>query len=288
VNRLIDVDTTKEVAFSLVSVGWTAKEPAPSTGALDQLGLAVIPYSKEEVDYPAMRQMHQASSLAEEQIRGWRRPKSTSQEIPESASSAHPLKVLEGAALPSDTIEQVIQRRGSTRRFSRDAITFEQLSTILESSTRGIAADFLEPYGTFINDMYLLVNNVKHLPSGAYFFQRAKNHLELLKKGNFRDEAGYLGLEQELPADAAVNVFFMADLNRVLARFGNRGYRAAQLEAGMLGGRMYLSSYAQKLGASGLTFYDDDVTSFFSPHARGKSAIFLVALGKALRMSAPR
>jgi SagB-type dehydrogenase family enzyme len=235
-----------------------------------------------------MRQMHQASSLAEEQIRGWRRPKSTSQEIPESASSAHPLKVLEGAALPSDTIEQVIQRRGSTRRFSRDAITFEQLSTILESSTRGIAADFLEPYGTFINDMYLLVNNVKHLPSGAYFFQRAKNHLELLKKGNFRDEAGYLGLEQELPADAAVNVFFMADLNRVLARFGNRGYRAAQLEAGMLGGRMYLSSYAQKLGASGLTFYDDDVTSFFSPHARGKSAIFLVALGKALRMSAPR
>ena len=52
-------------------------------------------------------------------------------------------------------------------------------------------------------------------------------------------------LEQELPADAAVDVFFMADLNRVLTRFGNRGYRAAQLEAGMLGGRMYLSSYAQ-------------------------------------------
>jgi hypothetical protein len=34
------------------------------------------------------------------------------------------------------------------------------------------------------------------------------------------------------------------------------------------------------LGASGLTFYDDDVTAFFSPHASGKSAIFVVALGR--------
>jgi SagB-type dehydrogenase family enzyme len=288
VNRLIDVDVTKEVAFSLVSIGWTADEPAPSVGDLNPLGLAVIPYSSNEVDYPAMRQMHEASSLAVEQIPGWRRPKSKTQEVPESESSAHPLKALEGEALPSDPIEQVILKRGSTRRFRRDEITFEQLSTILEFSTRGIAADFLEPYGTLLNDMYLLVNNVKHLPAGAYFFHRAKNHLELLKKGNFREEAGYLGLEQALPADAAVNVFFMTDLNRVLARFGNRGYRAAQLEAGILGGRMYLSSYAQQLGASGLTFYDDDVANFFSPHARGKSAIFLVALGKSLRANTPQ
>jgi hypothetical protein len=45
---------------------------------------------------------------------------------------------------------------------------------------------------------------------------------------------------------------------------------------------MYLAAYAQRLGASGLTFYDD-VVSFFSPHARGKSAIFLVALGRSAR-----
>src|SRR5215510_7191224 len=37
------------------------------------------------------------------------------------------------------------------------------------------------------------------------------------------------------------------------------------------------------LGASGLTFYDDDVTAFFTPHATGKSAIFVVALGQTAR-----
>jgi nitroreductase len=103
---------------------------------------------------------------------------------------------------------------------------------------------------------------------------------ELLKRGDFRDKAGYLGLEQQIPADAAVDVFFLADLKKILERYGNRGYRAVQLEAGILGGKLYLAAYAQKLGCSGLTFYDDDVVGFFSPHARGKSAIFLVALGR--------
>ncbi|MCZ6484813.1 MAG: hypothetical protein O6826_03860, partial [Acidobacteria bacterium] len=103
--------------------------------------------------------------------------------------------------------------------------------------------------------------------------------LELLKEGNFRSKAGYLGLEQALPADASANIYFLADLKPILKRFGNRGYRAVQLEAGILGGKLYLAAYAQRLGATGLTFYDDDVIEFFSPHAEGKSAIFLMALG---------
>ena len=85
--------------------------------------------------------------------------------------------------------------------------------------------------------------------------------------------------------DSFKNVFFLADLHSILDRFGNRGYRAVQLEAGILGGRMYLASYAQRLGASGLTFFDDEVTDFFSPHAHGKSAIFLIAIGFGTRLS---
>jgi len=39
-------------------------------------------------------------------------------------------------------------------------------------------------------------------------------------------------------------------------------------------------------GASGLTFFDDDVTEFFSPHAAGKSVMFLIALEKSTRRAA--
>ena len=72
-------------------------------------------------------------------------------------------------------------------------------------------------------------------------------------------------------------------MKRALERFGNRGYRAAQLEAAIMGGKLYLAAYAQRLGASGLTFFDDDVTEFFSPDAAGKSVMFLIALGKSVK-----
>ena len=124
------------------------------------------------------------------------------------------------------------------------------------------------------------MHSVEGLKPGAYFFEREHNTLELLKEGEFRAEGHHLGLEQELPADACVDIFFLADLNRILERYGNRGYRAIQLEAGAIGGKIYLAAYAQHLGATGLTFFDDDVIKFFSPHAKDKSAIFLLAIGK--------
>jgi SagB-type dehydrogenase family enzyme len=231
-----------------------------------------------------MLEMHDASSLQSvEDVNRWRA------EPPVLASSAPAGGAVRLPRLPEeeqskDTIEQVILRRGSTRTFDKTAsIALAQLSIILDNATRGLPADFLEPLGTQLNDLYLIVHSVQGLTPGAYFFGREQSTLELLKEGGLRAEAHHLGLEQDLPADASVNIFFLADLKRILERYGNRGYRAVQLEAGAIGGRIYLAAYAQHLGATGLTFFDDDVVNFFSPHAKEKSAIFLLAIGKPLK-----
>lgn len=278
-NDLLAVDTKREVAFSLVSIGNVKAEP-PVAPPVEALELPTVPYSASEVDYPAMRKIHAASSLESSgEVTSWRL-KTPSRAIASPKGTLTPLSSLAESKIPVDTIEQVISRRGSTRQFARDPITLPQLSTILDRATRGIPADFLNPPGSHLNDLYLIVNSVVGLSAGAYFYRWEEKQLELLKPGDFRDKAGYLGLEQQIPADASVDVFFLADLKKILERYGNRGYRAVQLEAGILGGKLYLAAYAQKLGCSGLTFYDDDVVSFFSPQARGKSAIFLVALGR--------
>jgi SagB-type dehydrogenase family enzyme len=279
VNALLGVDTKREVAFSLVSLG-SVNLPAPNSPSVGALELPNVPYSGKEIDYPAMRKMHEASSLdSGAEVADWRTKGATTQ-MPAPKGTMVPLGMFDDSKVAADTIEQVIGRRGSTRQFSRDPITLQQLAVTLERSTRGIAADFLPGPEAHLNDLYLVVNHVEGLAAGAYVYHWERKALELLKSGEFRDKAGYLGLEQQLPADAAVDVFFVADLKRILERYGNRGYRAVQLEAGILGGKLYLAAYAQRLGATGLTFYDDDVISFFSPHARGKSAIFLVALGQ--------
>jgi len=262
-----------------VAFGYADALPPPSPAEISPLRLETVPLSKHEVVYPLMRDMHAASSLdSPAEAEAWR-GSTPIREVPPPAGPIVPLAPWSDGEIPRDPIEQVILRRGSTREFARSPITLPQLSTMLDRASRGVPADFLDPPGAQLNDLYLIVHAVEGVPPGAYVFHHSRGVLECLKEGNFRADAGYLGLEQELPADAAVDVFFLADLRPILQRFGNRGYRAVQLEAGILGGKLYLATYAQPLGATGLTFFDDEVTRFFSPHAEGKSAIFLVALG---------
>ena len=288
VSSLLSLDPTREGALALVALGKISSQPNQLSAIVRPQAFETEPLSKKEIDYPAIRAMHEASFLESVvEVEDWRRPASSSPAAENSNSISQgrliPLRPLSDDEIPRETLEEVIQRRGSTRKFARESISFNQLSTLLERANRGIQTDVLSPKDAPLNELYLIVNAVEDLSPGTYVFHRDKLALELLKEGNFRREAGYLGLEQEIPADCSVNVFFMANLQKVFERFGNRGYRAAQLEASIMGGKLYLAAYAQRLGASGLTFFDDDVTEFFSPHARTKSVMFLIAIGKSVK-----
>ena len=284
VNQLIGVDPEREVAVALVALGQDAVPPSGFPGPLSPLEYETEPLSVSEVDYPIIREMHDASSLrtgadanvwrAEVDNLGGRRP-----------LSDRTVPLLSGgpSERPAEVLEDVIARRGSTRNFARLPITFAQLSTALEVATGPLSADFERSDRPQLNDLYVIANAVDGLDPGAYVYDREGRALVPLRSGDLREQAGYLALMQDLAADASVNVYMLCDLAAALNRFGNRGYRAAQIEGGLLGGRLYLSAYALGLGATGLTFFDDDVTQFFSPDAEGKSVMFLSALGRAAR-----
>jgi SagB-type dehydrogenase family enzyme len=282
VHRLLDVDAEKESAVALVALADSARETAPAAvSEIAPVGLLTTPLSAAEVDYPEIREMQRASSLASgAEAKEWR--ESAPIEATRHEGSGTTLRHLD--APPPESmglaeVERVIRKRGSSRAFQRSkAIDYRTLSTILARSTSGVSADAL-PAETTLCDPYVIANQVSGLPPGAYAFHPPVRGLELLREGDFRANARFLDLEQELAGDAAVNLYLLVDLEPLVARYGNRGYRVAQLEGGLIGGRAYLASYALGLGATGLTFFDDAVTDFFSPHASGKSVMFLVAFG---------
>ena len=164
--------------------------------------------------------------------------------------------------------------RGSTREFSGAAISAAALSTALYHATRPWPGDAPQE----LVSLYVNVHAVEGITPGGYVYRREDHALGPLKAGDLRRDSAFLCLEQQLGGSSSATVFFPADLGGVLERFGNRGYRLANLEAGLVGGRLYLAAYAQRFGATGLTFYDDAVVAFFSPHAAGKDAIFVTAL----------
>ncbi len=128
-------------------------------------------------------------------------------------------------------------------------------------------------------DIYLIANNVEGLDTGAFFYNRVDNTLDQLKDKVSKNLSGYLCLNQSLFSDASVVLFMMSNLDKIMKILGNRGYRAAQLEAGIIAGKLYLSSYSHGIGASGSTFYDDAVTEYFSPHSKDKDTMIAVGIG---------
>ncbi len=261
----------REGVMCIVALGGYAKPVAasPEPGPLD---LETIPLSAEEVTYDDLVKIQRASRLvSEEEVRSAASARLDVSSVPEVADVIRPPTVGIGTGRG---LGETILTRGSTRVFAHEAIGADELATIMAASSIHPRADFPR-----LSDTYLVVNAVDGMEPGAYYFRRESGAFELIKRGDFRREAGYLALEQPLGADSSVLICYMADLMRVLGAFGNRGYRDAHLEAGILGGRAYLAAYALDRGATGLTFYDDDTTRFFEPHAAGKSPLLMVAIG---------
>jgi SagB-type dehydrogenase family enzyme len=287
--RIVDVDPDHEAAVAVVALGESRSAPPPAPLHVAPLGLPTEPLSRAEVDYPAIREMHRASSLANgDEAKEWREA-GPAPATRHDGRTTNALRPLEGSSesetsVTSTTLflEQVIRKRGSSRRFRPEPIDFRHLSTALALAVRGVSADAL-PRGSTLSDPYLIVNGVNGLSPGSYAFHpapvAARGALELLHEGDVRAKSRFLDLEQDLAGDASANLYVLVDLAAVLERYGNRGYRVAQIEGGLIGGRLYLASYALGLGASGLTFFDDAVTDFFSPHASGKAVMFLGAFG---------
>src|SRR5882672_9853728 len=274
IHRLLGLDGAREVAVALLSVG-PETSPAPSGPAPGPIEHTTLPLSHHVVDEPLVAQAHAASALATpEEVRRWRAGRAPAP--PPAGARLIELPAPDPHA--GRTLDETIQRRGSTRRFAPVPITLAELGAALWAASRPIPSDV--PTG--LVDIYMSAHAVEGLTPGTYLYRREAHALDPLDAGEFRRQAAFLTLEQPLGGDAAATLFFLSPLDAVLAAFGERGYRLVNLEAGLAGGRAYLAAYALGFGASGLTFYDAEVVRFFLPRAAGADAIFVTALGRAV------
>lgn len=284
---LVGVDPREEAPLEVVAVG--RGDPAPDPpGSVDSIDHATVPDGSEPVDYPLNHEAWRAGALGDgDAVRAWRErvpdvPVGTSASGDGERFALDPVTHAGEAKTP---LPLAVRRRRSCREYAQTDLSFRKVSTVLDRATRGAPLDVGvrapdAPLGYV--DAYLLVNGVASLPDGAYRYHVDDGELELLREGACREEAAHLALDQRHAGTPAVNVYFMADVDAVTDRLGDRGYRVAQLEAAIAGGRLYLATYAHRdLGGIGLTFYDDRVTEFLSPRAAGQTPMFLYVFGEA-------
>jgi SagB-type dehydrogenase family enzyme len=271
VEALLGLDGVQEFPLCLLGFG-EGELIEPASGVAAALDLHPEPLSAQELAFEGIREVNDAGRLdSPEAVVRWRAAWDRKRLEPEPENE-----------LPLPTsVEEAIQRRGSARRFGPRPMPVETLHAILTSGYVRVPMD-LDPAGLRIIEPDVVVNNVDGLDRGVYVWRDGELHL--LVDGDLRREAGYLSLEQALGATSAATVFLMANLEAILDRLGDRGYRVANLAAGISGGWMYVAAYARGFGATGLTFYDDDVVRAFSPDAKGKSCLLVVAVGDSPRL----
>jgi SagB-type dehydrogenase family enzyme len=283
INALVDVDGDREATVAMIALGRTG-EPAPASPPVTRLDLPTRQISAREITFPLIQEMHHASELESgAEAAAWR-AHPLHREPVQPTGQLVPLPAIDPANLPHDSIDTLIERRRSNRHYVTETpLPLQSLAAVLQHATNGTSLDTAGLTAQPLHDLYLIVNNVEGLEPGSYVHHPRLNALELLSAGDQREIATRLACEQDYAADAHVNVYTLTDLQPILKQYGNRGYRLAQLEAALVGGRVQLAAHALGLGAVGSTSVDDEVTAHFSPHAAGKSFMFIAVFGPSRR-----
>ncbi|HYO42456.1 MAG TPA: nitroreductase family protein [Candidatus Limnocylindrales bacterium] len=159
---------------------------------------------------------------------------------------------VEGDLPATDDLDTVILRRGSARTLDATAAvdrgTFERTLAVSLRGTR-------VPH-------FIAVHTVEGLEPGLFRWPDLERPL---RPGFLRDELWVACYEQDLGRDASFVVIGAVDLDLL----DDRGYRDAQLDAGIVEGRLHLAAYALGIGASGMTFVDSEIPALLGEPLAG-------------------
>jgi SagB-type dehydrogenase family enzyme len=255
--ELVGVDGVEELPLAVVTIGH-GDDRAPAMADAEhvtRLDLKTTPVAPHPIHFPLIQEAHDDGRLTnQDAVAAWRAAAA-------SLGLAAPDELEVPADAGSEPLEDVIVRRGSTRLMRPDPVPPGLLTWGTGVAGRAVPGDFTAPAHTLVQH-FLAVHAVEGVEPGAYRWHARR--FEQRRSGEHRDLTARLCLDQPLGGDAAFTTFHTADLDTLLATLGSRGYRAAQLEAGIVAERLALAAFTLGAGATGLTFYDELVSQFFA------------------------
>jgi SagB-type dehydrogenase family enzyme len=186
-------------------------------------------------------------------------------------------------------LAQTMLRRRSTRAYTGADLTLEELNALLNFTyqPQDYGKQGLDPSPDYFDlnllETFVAVSGVAGLDAGCYYYAPKAQELRQVRFKNFRRELHFLCLGQELGRDAGALVFHTADLEKAIAKYGDRAYRYLHMDAGHLGQRLNLAAIYLNLGVSGIGgFFDDQVNEVLGI-PEDEAVIYITTLGRPKR-----
>ena len=185
-------------------------------------------------------------------------------------------------------LENTILQRRSTREYTGGKLELAELKAILDFTyqpqhytDQGIDGN-PEYFDLSLIETFVAVTGVVGLEEGCYYYAPKSQELRQIRFKNFRDELHYLCLGQELGRDAGAVIFHTADLQKAIAKYGDRVYRYLHMDAGHLGQRLNLAAIALGVGVSGIAGFFDDLVNEVLGIPNDEAVLYITTLGRPL------
>ena len=278
VNKNLLLDEQREVTLALVcfesgsAPAATHSEFSDSSASPPKLFLK-DQGTENEVIYPALHEIHQATSSRRlKEISDGKKltesfPKITNwQKIPDDVCRIR----------PSCSYIKSLSRRRSRRNFTEkgEALSSKTLFLLLDLlSPSPAAASQLQP------GIIFSAHGIENFPDGLYLFDPDRRSYALLSSQDCRRKLAAAALDQRWVANAALQFIFFADLESADKEFGPRSYRYFNINAGRLGQRLYLGATSLDLGCCGVgAFYDRELAEVCMLE-QNLDPLYMVAVG---------
>lgn len=183
------------------------------------------------------------------------------------------------------SIERTLLQRRSIRLYEEGPLTLAEVSQLLWAAqgitekSKGLrtapSAGALYPLET-----YLVAGNVTGLPAGIYKYQPKEHGLIKLADGDKRAELRKAAHGQDSVSEAAVVIALSAVYERITKRYGDRGVRYTDMEAGHVGENVSLQAVALGLGTVMVGAFDDDAVKQVLGLPKDEKPLYLFPVGK--------
>ncbi|MEJ2695340.1 MAG: SagB/ThcOx family dehydrogenase [Candidatus Sulfobium sp.] len=181
-------------------------------------------------------------------------PSRVKHEAPSILVSEGPVVKLPSPAYTSRTpVEKALSERRSVRTYTDSALTLSEISQLLWAA-QGITQDRKglraapSAGALYPLEVYVLSGNVKDLPAGIYRYRPLGHELVNTADGDKRQELYSAARNQTSVREAPAAIVFSARYGRTNAKYGERGVRYVNAEAGAAVENIYLQAVSLGLG----------------------------------------
>ena len=182
------------------------------------------------------------------------------------------------------SIEETLLERRSVRGYKNEALTIADISQLLWAA-QGITNDYgmrtaPSAGALYPLEVYVVAGNVTGLTAGIYRYASDGHEISQLSSGDKRAELARAALNQSFIGDAPVSFVFTAVYERTTGKYGERGIRYADMEAGHAAENLLLEGVALGIGAVTVGAFDDAQVKRVMGLPGNETPLYIIPAGK--------